>query len=86
MTSPRDPNVERLQTACDLLTQVADDLQADLNLALLEAISPERAGKVIRLACRVEALELLASQVWKLRTSRISELSMAQQLEPAGNG
>ena len=86
MASLPDHLNRRLLDACNLLTQVGDELQADLNKAVLHGITPERAGAVIRLACRVEALNLLAAEAWGIRATLISEAAMAQQLEEARDG
>lgn len=68
-----DRNDERLQRACDLLTQVADSLQGDLSQLLLQDIPQARAGGAIRLAVHVERLNQLAAQVWDLRQTRAIE-------------
>ena len=75
MASALSRNAERLQRACELLTQVADDLQAELQSALQSDIPAARAGRVIRLACQTEAIEMLAAQVWQIRDARFEAIS-----------
>jgi hypothetical protein len=68
-------NAERLQRACELLAQVADDLQAELQSALQSDIPAARAGRVIRLACQAEAIEQLLAQVWQIRDAGFEVIS-----------
>ena len=75
MVSALSRNAERLQRACELLTQVADDLQAELQSALQSDIPVARAGWVIRLACQTEAIEQLVAQVWAIRDARFEAIS-----------
>jgi DNA-binding transcriptional regulator PaaX len=77
-----DRNDERLQRACDLLTQVADTLQGDLGQLLLQDIPQARAGGVIRLAVQVERLNQLAAQVWDLRQTRAIEDTFLARMGP----
>jgi len=65
-----DRNDERLQRACDMLTQVADDLQLALNAALRGGIAKDHAGAVIRLACQADALNRLAAEAWDIKSAR----------------
>ena len=78
-----DRNDERLQRACDLLTQVADSLQGDLSQLLLQDIPQARAGGAIRLAVHVERLNQLAAQVWDLRQTRAIEDTFRAPIGPA---
>jgi hypothetical protein len=79
-------NSERLQRACDLLTQVADDLQAELQLALRSDIPAARAGAVIRLACQIESLNQLAAQTWEIRSARSVAATVSARLEVVCDG
>jgi len=79
-------NSERLQRACDLLTQVADDLQAELQLALRADIPATRAGAVIRLACQIESLNQLAAQTWEIRSARSVAATVSARLEVVCDG
>lgn len=79
-------NSERLQRACDLLTQVADDLQAELQLALRDDIPASRAGAVIRLACQIESLNQLAAQTWEIRSARTVAATVSARLEVVCDG
>lgn len=81
-----DRNLERLQRACDLLTQVADDLQGDLQLALQDDIPATRAGAVIRLAVQVETLNQLSAQTWEIRSARAVASTIGARLEAACDG
>jgi hypothetical protein len=76
-----DRNDERLRRACELLTQVADDLQADLQVALRNDIPVARAGAVIRLACQIEELNQLAAQAWAIRDVRFDAAIIRARLE-----
>lgn len=86
MESPADRNLERLQRACDLLTQVADDLQGELQLALCNDIPTARAGAVIRLACQIESLNQLAAQTWEIRSARVVAATVGARLEAISHG
>ena len=81
-----DRNDERLRRACELLTQVADDLQAELQSALQSDIPVARAGRVIRLACQTEELNQLAAQVWAIRDARFDAAIIRARLEAAIDG
>jgi hypothetical protein len=81
--SQPDRNDERLQRACDLLTQVADSLQSDLGQLLQHDIPQARAGGAIRLAVQVERLNQLAAQVWDLRQTRAIEDTFRARMGPA---
>jgi len=81
-----DCNDERLRRACELLTQVADDLQADLQMALRNDIPVAKAGAVIRLACQTEELNQLAAQVWEIRDARFDAAIIRARLEAAVDG
>jgi hypothetical protein len=81
--SQPDRNDERLQRACDLLTQVADSLQGDLSQLLQQDIPQARAGGAIRLAVQVERLNQLAAQVWDLRQTRAIEDTFRARMGPA---
>jgi hypothetical protein len=78
-----DRNDERLQRACDLLTQVADSLQGDLGQLLQHDIPQARAGGAIRLAVQVERLNQLAAQVWDLRQTRAIEETFQARMKSA---
>ena len=78
-----DRNDERLQRACDLLTQVADSLQGDLGQLLQQDIPQARAGGAIRLAVQVERLNQLAAQAWDLRQTRAIEGTFRARMGPA---
>ena len=78
-----DRNDERLQRACDLLTQVADSLQGDLGQLLQQDVPQARAGGAIRLAVQVERLNQLAAQVWDLRQTRAIEDTFCARMGPA---
>ena len=86
MKSLADRNLERLQRACDLLTQVADDLQGELQLALQDDIPATRAGAVIRLACEIESLNQLVAQTWEIRSARVVAATIGARLEAACDG
>lgn len=86
MESPADRNLERLQRACDLLTQVADDLQGELQLTLCNDIPTARAGAVIRLACQIESLNQLAAQTWEIRSARVVAATVGARLEAISHG
>jgi hypothetical protein len=75
-----------LQRACDLLTQVADDLQTELQLALRSDIPAARAGAVIRLACQIESLNQLAAQTWEIRSARSVAATVSARLEVVCDG
>ena len=78
-----DRNDERLQRACELLTQVADTLQGDLGQLLLQDIPQARAGGAIRLAVQVERLNQLAAQVWEIRQTPAIEQTFQARTGPA---
>jgi len=80
-----DRNDERLQRACDLLTQVADSLQGDLSQLLLQDIPQARAGGAIRLAVHVERLNQLAAQTWEIRQDRLIEEAFKAPIGPAND-
>ena len=82
MESHPDRNDERLQRACELLTQVADTLQGDLGQLLQQDIPQARAGGAIRLAVQVERLNQLAAQVWDLRQTRAIEETFQARMGP----
>ena len=86
MESPADRNLERLQRVCDLLTQVADDLQGELQLTLCDGIPAARAGAVIRLACQIESLNQLAAQTWEIRSARVVAATVGARLEAISHG
>jgi len=79
----RDRNDERLQRACDLLIQVADDLQAALNAGMLGGISEDRAGHLIRLACQVDTLNRLAAETWDIKSARLVSAQVRARLAAA---
>ena len=79
-----DRNDQRLTRACELLTQVADDLQGDLTTHLRDDIPVARAGAVVRLACQIEQLNQLASQVWEIRQARLTNAQVAARLAAHG--
>ena len=74
MELQRDPNQERLQRACDLITQVADDLDVQLQQQLRQSIAPARAGGVLKLGLRVESLNSMAAAIHEIRETRHLEL------------
>jgi hypothetical protein len=79
-----DQNDQRLTRACELLTQVADDLQGDLTAHLRDDIPVARAGAVVRLACQIEQLNQLASQAWEIRQARLTSAQVAARLAAHG--
>ena len=85
MESHPDRNDERLQRACELLTQVADTLQGDLGQLLQQDIPQARAGGAIRLAVQVERLNQLAAQVWDLRQTRAIEDTFRARTGPGND-
>ena len=70
----RDPNQERLQRACDLITQVADDLDMQLQQQLRQSIAPARAGGFLKLGLHVESLNSMAAAIHEIRETRHLEL------------
>ena len=66
----RDANQERLQRACDLITQVADDLDIELQRQLLQQIAPTRAGAFLKLGLHVESLNSMAAAINEIRETR----------------
>jgi hypothetical protein len=70
----RDANQERLQRACDLITQVADDLDMQLQQQLRQSIAPTRAGGFLKLGLHVESLNSMAAAIHEIRETRHLEL------------
>ena len=70
MELQRDPNHERLQRACDLITQVADDLDLQLQRQLTQQISPTKAGAFLKLGLHVESLNSMAAAIHEIRETR----------------
>lgn len=82
MESRPDHNDQLLTRACELLTQVADTLQADLGQQLQQDIPQARAGGAIRLAVQVEQLNQLAAQAWEIRQNRIIDATFRARMGP----
>lgn len=70
MELQRDANQERLQRACDLLTQVADDLDVSLQRQLQHSIPPTKAGSFLQLGLHVESLNSMAAAIHEIREAR----------------
>ena len=70
MELQRDTNQERLQRACDLLTQVADDLDLSLQRQLQHSIPPTKAGRFLQLGLHVESLNSMAAAIHEIRETR----------------
>jgi len=66
----RDANQERLQRACDLITQVADDLDVSLQRQLQHSIPPTKAGAFLQLGLHVESLNSMAAAIHEIRETR----------------
>ena len=70
MALERDPNQERLQRACDLLTQVADDLGAQLQQQSTQSIASAKAGAFLKLGLHVESLNSMCAAITEIRENR----------------
>ena len=70
MELQRDQNQERLQRACDLITQVADDLGVELQRQLQQQIAPTKAGAFLKLGLHVESLNSMAAAIDEIRGTR----------------
>ena len=66
----RDQNQERLQRSIELLTQVADDLQAQLDQQLRQPISPNKAGGFLKLGLHIESINSMAGALHEIREHR----------------
>lgn len=86
MASHPDINDRSLSAACDLLTDVAGDLQEQLSAAMATAITPDRAGRVIKLACQVEEVNCLAAAVFELRITRLTDAKVRAKLAGLTDG